>query len=983
MSISVNTNQCMPDRTPTPTTPSTDSSASSASTASGSTNTKRPVAKHACLACREKKIKCDGEVLSLKQQNIMRERGEASEILYTVADSGEIRHKQCTNCKNLGIQCIFVKSQRGGRKKKDTGPSQSINALNSLNSLNLGSMQTPNNVHPHDNNNHFLPLNHNNLQQNINHQSNFANFGPLSSSAPIANSSHSQHVPPALSPHFQYPAVSQPTQQPQYQQSLQQHVQPQIHPYPAKSSDYPTPTSFISNHMHRSASIPLVSNTQDSMNQIQRSDVNNRNQSSSSITTASATNDFAFATSNTNTNSPPDLYNTIQTNQNTSPSAFIPPSKLIFSNPASKLFEFGNIPKPASISSQIDSGLPLIGTTPSSTSSPPVVIAVAGESREQIPSINQFAASSEYISFSDEILSKFDLPSWKITTKLIDLYYRYIHPSRSFLPPKHRLVYELNVRNDASLLHAMFVSSCRFINVHELPSSKMKDPEHWYFLAEKYWDYLNFEKSLQALVLLMGSLGPNGYVQQSIDGCERIYKLFKLNNLLNTLDIEDFEEFKLISTKRQIINYEDLIRTVWGSWKLNVFLRINRGVPFKKISESILEFPETLPFPLSDLEFNENSKIYNDPIHNSVYLQQLQYKRFKDFNEEFFSPNNFANPGAINDETCIIIAIRLMECIMNDISTTGPLTLESIEKYNTRLDILLPSSSHQIWQFSNIKKPTYYINISKVFAICIGTVAKLSINVLQCAPILLIKPHRTDLNKHPDYVFNSLNESKIHEVEEACLGLTPHIFNYFIKTFISSFEIIKIIELGYGITHAPGSNSVDASQYAVNPNIHVVGGPSNFQPASKICSMRSESEWWVDSIDGNSVKVTDFNDFPDVWLQYPVFSVVCVGHSLTVLASSTMLTKQFQIIDDSVEMDEDRVHFEILLTDKSRLPLELNVSEFKIFKENFNLEKLSGMIKLCSKYIHSHGKYWAYIGSVSDQADGIVNYIDDLINQRS
>lgn len=70
---------------------------------------KRPVSKRACLACREKKIKCDGE------------------ISYTVpgdadADNGKVprrfTYKKCTNCMMAGIECVYVPSRRGGRRKK-------------------------------------------------------------------------------------------------------------------------------------------------------------------------------------------------------------------------------------------------------------------------------------------------------------------------------------------------------------------------------------------------------------------------------------------------------------------------------------------------------------------------------------------------------------------------------------------------------------------------------------------------------------------------------------------------------------------------------------------------------------------------------------------------------------------------------------------------------------------------------------------------
>lgn len=64
---------------------------------SDKSKTKRIVAKRACLNCRSKKIKCDGEV--------------------TVFLEGK---SQCSNCSQNNLEgCIFLPSKRGGRKPKN------------------------------------------------------------------------------------------------------------------------------------------------------------------------------------------------------------------------------------------------------------------------------------------------------------------------------------------------------------------------------------------------------------------------------------------------------------------------------------------------------------------------------------------------------------------------------------------------------------------------------------------------------------------------------------------------------------------------------------------------------------------------------------------------------------------------------------------------------------------------------------------------
>lgn len=95
-----------------------ESGASSAADPSGEVHmAKRPVSKRACLACCEKKIKCDGE------------------ISYSVAGGGEsdggkapkrFTYKKCTNCMMAGIECVYVPSRRGGRRKKHHSHSASL-----------------------------------------------------------------------------------------------------------------------------------------------------------------------------------------------------------------------------------------------------------------------------------------------------------------------------------------------------------------------------------------------------------------------------------------------------------------------------------------------------------------------------------------------------------------------------------------------------------------------------------------------------------------------------------------------------------------------------------------------------------------------------------------------------------------------------------------------------------------------------------------
>lgn len=95
-----------------------ESGASSAADPSGEVHmAKRPVSKRACLACREKKIKCDGEISYSVAGGAESDGGKAPK---------RFTYKKCTNCMMAGIECVYVPSRRGGRRKKHHSHSASL-----------------------------------------------------------------------------------------------------------------------------------------------------------------------------------------------------------------------------------------------------------------------------------------------------------------------------------------------------------------------------------------------------------------------------------------------------------------------------------------------------------------------------------------------------------------------------------------------------------------------------------------------------------------------------------------------------------------------------------------------------------------------------------------------------------------------------------------------------------------------------------------
>ncbi|TID13307.1 hypothetical protein CANINC_004994 [Pichia inconspicua] len=113
--------------------PAVISSPSTQSYSTSNNSQKRTVAKKACLACRDKKIKCDGELMSLLDETSLDSNSNLNS-----KSTFKNYYKKCTNCKSSNTDCVFVPSKRGGRRKRKlTENNININNNNNNNNLNL------------------------------------------------------------------------------------------------------------------------------------------------------------------------------------------------------------------------------------------------------------------------------------------------------------------------------------------------------------------------------------------------------------------------------------------------------------------------------------------------------------------------------------------------------------------------------------------------------------------------------------------------------------------------------------------------------------------------------------------------------------------------------------------------------------------------------------------------------------------------------
>lgn len=896
---------------------------------------KRAVARHACLACREKKVKCDGEVPVPPGEKQV-----------------ELKTQRCTNCKVANIQCVFVRSQRGGRRKRDQ-KSASEDEEYSLKNIQQQKSKTSNNSpRPIEIISSFQPTTSNTTtilstpSPNTLKDNNDFYQGPKLLNNHDNELIHTMH--PFTQQHHQQPHQFRLQSQPINHQPLQNptlnHQSLQTQPLQGQPLQNQSFTQPLQNPSLQSQ--PLLPNYSYSWSQ------------------ASLPNNTVLP----NNESPPFGYQQLN-----------PPQQLQHPQPQPQ--PQLSIPPMShtSSSSQLSPSYPSYPTFQQQNNYIPIQATSPNPMKRSLTSdidnynIPKYQKVEDFIRLTNNELDKFELPNWKTTCILIDLYYRYIHPSRPFLPPKSRMLYQFQIRTDVSLLHAMFSCSSRYASNLEIPDPKLRDPQHWYFLAEKYWDLLTLESSLQALVLLMGALGPGGYVEQSIEGSERFKKKIDVTGFFQTLYIKDWKEYTNYATKNQVITYEDMLRTVWGSWKLNVFLRINRGFPFSRISTNLVEFESDLPFPLSDDLYNSNLKIFdsNDPLP----ISSLRYKTWNDFQIHLENAKTDKSEySKFTDSSSIIIAVRTMEDIMDTI-VGGILNSSTILTFNERIKLIEDITNVDLYTISHIKKKMIVLNISRLFALLILAVAKVVINVTQCAQILLIKPHETNSNSNPDDVFNSLYESNVETVTDATMSLTPEQLHHYFTSFNSALEAVRLIEIGMGI--------VPEEVNSLNPAT-AIGGPSIYTSASEISSMTTTDAWWTTGIPEQgkleSAHVHRVNEFPDCWIQFPIFSIVVIANALTVLSSSIVLTKIFNI--NEVSTNNGIKHIDVVINNGARIiPVQLNEADFENCIKSFNIVSLQEKVRLCSRFIHTHGKYWPYVETISVQAEAIISHVEEVVQR--
>ncbi|SCU95066.1 LAME_0F10550g1_1 [Lachancea meyersii CBS 8951] len=442
---------------------------------------KRKVARRACLTCREKKIKCDGEFS-------IAEPGSASDGLSKTT---------CTNCANAGMECVFVASQRGGRRVAGkTAASQSHSEPRDSEQPHSFKIFPPNAPPAHDfphNTPHPPPPPNFRLPPPSTGYD--YNFFPPPPPPPPHHSPHNfahYHHPPSHHhyPHHPYP----PHHHNNFYRRHQQHQFPGpfSHPQDPYLSDShspvpPKPRRASPPSFFRPLSPPGSFLWRREYRHPDR-DGDSRDFSTSYSKTGNASEQYRNSSSDID---------------------------------GSETFGLGSVAN-KTISSVLDLSASPSSTNASSLTAKPSIDS-SGKSKLSlaallVPEVSPRAAVTSYCAakspaqkspalkkevlslesgYSDEALQEFGFSSWNDCLLGIDVFYKIIHPQFPILPSKSQFQEEFSPIHNAALLHSLFLCASPYMQNERL----MKKAFH-HKMISAFWHRLDLVSSLQTSLLL-------------------------------------------------------------------------------------------------------------------------------------------------------------------------------------------------------------------------------------------------------------------------------------------------------------------------------------------------------------------------------------------------------------------------------------------------------------------------------------------------
>ncbi|GMM30919.1 hypothetical protein DAMA08_036640 [Martiniozyma asiatica (nom. inval.)] len=821
------------------------------------TGEKNHVARKACLSCREKKIKCDGEVQFLYGDDLISPSNTTINTTFS--------YKNCTNCITSGIQCIFVPSRRGGRRKKrdfsiahtskddatlpktnnpsyqsdSSGPSLIPTHFQSQDQSKNSSIEidqakgvtrsvhsdhsdgdnkkTNNNDHSHFKFHHGPP-HHGPPHYGSPHYGQ-SHHGPPHHCPPhhgLPHHCHPHHGPPHHGPPHNCPPHHGPPHHgpPHY---CPPHYEPPHNPFipPPLPGYYTVPSKdqplfHYDKEQEISYRYRNYEYTVYSTPQIQipyhRSDVN------SSVITGHANVKPTFST-----------LDNINLNENSVDKAHSGNSN-IFMDDSDSGIQNGSVITPSDSVTMI-----VAGKRKSSN--------ISKFSKEQYDTRQgHLEFSSEFLStekwireqrevadfektikklkissvptkldisindyISEDVLKKIGFPDYQTIYKVVGVFYKYVHTDFLVLPNMETFMKYFRIQEDfLCLLSAIFRTTTKYMKNYEISDSKWLDNSYWDGMINFYKKNITSQNFYILSTILEYSL--------SDDEIKTAIKILLFSKEFESEKFKPTSEMhKLIhlASDCKILSQEMHIRATWNIYKSQIFKRVRVGYPYKKENtENYSNFEYDIELPLPDRQYYQAA--YNDTTFKDSFRRTLE-----------LSEINTINPDAskLYDSACLITSLRIMEEILNYIAD-GSLTEKIVLKFSKvlyKMYELHKNFKHlQPYQLEThpIKNPHIVMNLSNLYSSFLNRSSMLALSIGLSLPFYLYKPKMSGSNFSSVNLFDEqmkdindpieiLNASDLMSVEDRLLS-----WKWFLEGADASLELIRLLELGDGVCPA-------------------------------------------------------------------------------------------------------------------------------------------------------------------------------------
>lgn len=229
-------------------------------------------------------------------------------------------------------------------------------------------------------------------------------------------------------------------------------------------------------------------------------------------------------------------------------------------------------------------------------------------------------------SFDDRDLREYNLPQWSVLSEVFDFYFTYVNQNFVLLPNKNFFLKRLALNSDSSIIHAIIAVVC---TKRSWPFEQSE--AHWLGNMERFWDNLNDFGMLLCYTLIHHTSKVRDNLHYSVDISDKMYEIIQGNRYLEVLPTSS----NLNSRKRY--ENEALIRIIWIYWVESQVFRLRQGRPYSKLfmmrNDNII-----MRANLSDF----CNKKFPLPVKNESYVKCQDSRRgsWDDLNSGFCEDSN-------------------------------------------------------------------------------------------------------------------------------------------------------------------------------------------------------------------------------------------------------------------------------------------------------------------------------------------------------